>query len=127
MRTRTRWAWYCVLGVSALWGVVVCLYSVGRDRECKRLAGQFESLAAGFSNLLTRVSDVERSSVDSPISESESSYHAPATTFKPRLLGVGQTHSPTWDYIYMDIQYGSNDVRRSYKRVAPRTNVVSRL
>lgn len=46
MRTRTRWASYAVLGVSCLWAGVVCLYSIGVDREQRRLAARLDALEA---------------------------------------------------------------------------------
>ena len=46
MRTRTRWASYAVLGVTCLWAGVVCLYSVGVDREQRRLAARLAALEA---------------------------------------------------------------------------------
>lgn len=120
MRTRIRWAWYCVLACSALWGVVVCLYCVGRDRETKRVVQRLDSQSEFLSNLAVRVVSVENRSVSFSPESGAFSPLPTTTTFKPRILGVGQTHSPKFDYIYLDIQYGSNDVRRSYKRVGPR-------
>lgn len=46
MRKRTRWASWAVLGVSCLWAGVVCLYSIGVDREQKRLAARLDALEA---------------------------------------------------------------------------------
>lgn len=44
MRRRVRWAVYVVHGVSALWVAVVLMYSVGRDRELRRLDRRVEAL-----------------------------------------------------------------------------------
>lgn len=101
MRRRVRWAVYVVHGVSALWVAVVLLYSVGRDRELKRLARRVEALEKRPASV---ASSPEQSSVAQDVTEPAS---APVP---PRLRCTGRSGPFRWsEWVFPD-----GEARRYY-------------
>ena len=94
MRRRVRWAVYVVHGVSALWLAVVLLYSVGRDRELKRLARRVEALEQ-------RPVSVAASEGPSPVAQ-DAAEPVPAPV-PPRLRCTGRSGPFRWsEWVFPD-------------------------
>lgn len=112
MRRRTRWAGYVVLGASALWLVVVCLYSVGVDREAGRLRDALDALTA-------RVIALEGLPRPEPCKCASGGFQGPEgaaegaeSAIPPRVEGTGVSGR----YRYADFRFPDGSRRRYYLR-----------
>lgn len=116
MRTRTAYQCVFACALSALWCLVVCLYSVGVDRASRRLAVRLSSIEERFDGFESRIRSVEKRSSSVSASAGVSDVRS-----GPVVVGTGTTHSPWSDYRYIDYRDSpTGAVRRHYIRLGPR-------
>lgn len=128
MRRRVHYATWVVCFVSVLWAGVVCVYSVGRDRECRRLRRRVDALESSVdafprvlgraTNELSRAWQIRESS-----NIQNSQYFAASVVdddddetaaFVPRVVNSGRTKSRVAWWFYQDVETSPGHVERRY-------------
>lgn len=135
MRRRVHYASWVVAAVSAFWLLVVCEYSIGRDRRQKRLEKRLDDLNVRLdklyklhgnaTNQFLRV-QTAADLVRDKLLDYDAYEPPPEPVFQPVLRGRGITKSHVGTlYIYEDWETQPNYVDRRYIARIP-TNAVLR-
>lgn len=123
MRRRVRYAWFCVLFVSVLWGVVCwCLseryairYRSYKD-DIKSLKKNYNSLRDSFlflSNSVARLSD-DSSRSFSADSLLLANFDDDLYTFEPYMIARGSSRGLRYRYFWEDWQVSPTNTQRRF-------------
>lgn len=113
IRRRDVYATASAVALSALWAAVVLLYSVGVDRQARDVRRRVADVETRLDSLLPRLRRLEDAPPPS-IMAPDSSSVSTVESFRPRVLGVGTTRSPSRWYRYVDIEVAPSNVQRRY-------------
>lgn len=120
-RTRVHYASWVVAGVTALWLGVVFEYSIATLRRVRRVEKRFDSLERSQGKYLAELHSATNALAHMISVSSSSSVSFPSLSdeelppsFEPRLIGRGQSRSPSAIYVYEDWEVESGVSQRRY-------------